>query len=82
MANTASGVIVLGVQEEKTILRIDVPRSLFVLKSPNGYFRQIGSSKREMKPEVLARLFQQRSQAWLIRFDEQTAPCARPSAVS
>ena len=59
---------------EKNILRIDVPRSLFVHKSPNGYFRRIGSSKQEMKPEVLARLFQQRSQVRLIRFDEQTVP--------
>jgi len=59
---------------EKALLRIDVPRSLFVHKSPNGYFRRIGSSKREMKPDVLARLFQQRSQARLIRFDEQTVP--------
>jgi ATP-dependent DNA helicase RecG len=59
---------------EKTILRIDVPRSLFVHKSPNGYFRRLGSSKREMKPDVLARLFQQRSQARLIRFDEQIVP--------
>ncbi|MCK9521770.1 MAG: putative DNA binding domain-containing protein [Proteobacteria bacterium] len=59
---------------EKAVLRIDVPRSLFVHKSPNGYFRRIGSSKREMKPDVLARLFQQRSQARLIRFDEQTVP--------
>ncbi|MBN1982129.1 MAG: putative DNA binding domain-containing protein [Chitinivibrionales bacterium] len=121
MANTASGIIVLGVDDksreilgippekldivegwirsicndlidppldciirklvvpdqhggEKIILRIDVPRSLFVHKSPNGYFRRIGSSKREMKPEALARLFQQRSQVRLIRFDEQTVP--------
>ncbi|GAB6094512.1 ATP-binding protein [Desulfatiferula olefinivorans] len=59
---------------EKLIVRIDVPRSLFVHKSPNGYFRRIGSSRREMKPDVLARLFQQRSQARLIRFDEQTVP--------
>lgn len=59
---------------EKVILRIDVPRSLFVHKSPHGYFRRIGSSKREMKPDVLARLFQQRSQVRLIRFDEQTVP--------
>lgn len=51
-----------------------MPRSLFVHKSPNGYFRRIGRSKREMKPDVLARLFQQRSQARLIRFDEQTVP--------
>ena len=47
---------------EKVIVRIDVPRSLFVHQSPGGYFRRIGSSKRQMKPEVLARLFQQRSQ--------------------
>jgi predicted HTH transcriptional regulator len=59
---------------EKAILRIDVPRSLFVHKSPNGYFRRLGSSKREMKPDVLMRLFQQRSQTRLIRFDEQTVP--------
>ena len=59
---------------EKAVLRVDVPRSLFVHKSPNGYFRRIGSSKREMKPDVLARLFQQRSQARLIRFDEQIVP--------
>ena len=62
---------------EKPIIRIDVPRSLFVHKSPNGYFRRIGSSKREMKPDVLARLFQQRSQARLIRFDEQAVPDTR-----
>lgn len=121
MANTASGIIVLGVDDksraikgippekldsvedwlraicndsidppldcvirklmvpdqhgsEKPIIRIDVPRSLFVHKSPNGYFRRIGSSKREMKPDVLARLFQQRSQVRLIRFDEQAVP--------
>ncbi|HNX77930.1 MAG TPA: ATP-binding protein [Candidatus Rifleibacterium sp.] len=59
---------------EKNIIRLDIARSLFVHKSPGGYFSRIGSSKREMKPEVLARLFQQRSQARLIRFDEQTVP--------
>jgi len=58
----------------QAVLRIDVPRSLFVHKSPGGYFRRQGSSKREMPPDVLARLFQQRSQARLIRFDEQTVP--------
>jgi len=56
---------------EKNIIRIDIPKSIFVHKSPNGYFCRIGSSKREMSPEVLARLFQQRSQSRLIRFDEQ-----------
>jgi predicted HTH transcriptional regulator len=56
---------------EKNIIRIDIPRSIFVHKSPDGYFYRIGSSKREMNPEVLARLFQQRTQNRLIRFDEQ-----------
>ncbi len=59
---------------EQPIIKIDVPRSLFVHKSPHGYFYRQGSSKREMKPEYLARLFQQRSQARLIRFEEQTVP--------
>ncbi|MCK5507393.1 MAG: transcriptional regulator, partial [Desulfobacterales bacterium] len=62
---------------EKVIVRVDVPRSLFVHQSPGGYFRRIGSSKRRMKPDVLARLFQQRSQVRLIRFDEQTVPNAK-----
>ena len=56
------------------VIRIDVPRSLFVHRSPGGYFRRIGSSKREMLPEVLARLFQERSQSRLIRFDESIVP--------
>ena len=62
--------------EEKAIIRIDVPRSLFVHPSPGGFFRRIGSSKRRMKPDALARLFQQRSQARLVRFDEQSVPGA------
>jgi len=58
----------------KPILKVEVPRSLFVHKSPGGYFHRQGSSKREMSPEYLARLFQQRSQARLIRFEEQAVP--------
>jgi len=60
-----------GNQEDRNIIRVDIPRSIFVHKSPEGYFYRIGSSKREMNPEVLARLFQQRTQNRLIRFDEQ-----------
>ncbi len=52
------------------VIRVDVPRSLFVHRSPGGYFRNIGSSKRQMSPEMLARLFQERSQSRVIRFDE------------
>ncbi|MCI5116141.1 MAG: transcriptional regulator, partial [Candidatus Electrothrix sp. AX1] len=63
------------------ILRIDVPKSLYVHQSPNGYFHRIGSSKRQMAPDVLARLFQQRSQARIIRFDEQAVMTALPNSL-
>ncbi|RLB47911.1 MAG: transcriptional regulator [Deltaproteobacteria bacterium] len=62
--------------EEKAVLRVDVQKSLFVHKSPGGYLHRIGSSKREMRPDYLARLFQQRSQTRIIRFDEQAVPNA------
>jgi len=67
--------------DEKIIIRVDVPRSLFVHQSPGGYFRRIGSSKRQMKPDVLTRLFQQRSQTRLIRFDEQPIANADPDVL-
>jgi len=58
------------------IIKIEVPRSLFVHRSPGGYLHRVGSAKREMTPDYLARLFQQRSQARIIRFDEQPVPGA------
>lgn len=57
--------------EEAPVIRIDVARSLFVHQSPSGYMHRVGSAKLSMRPDYLARLFQQRSQARLIRFDEQ-----------
>ena len=56
------------------LLRIDVERSLHVHEGPHGYFRRIGSSKRKVPPEALARLFQERSQSRVIRFDESPVP--------
>ena len=61
------------------VLRIDLQRSLFVHKSPGGYFRRVGSSKREMAPDVLARLIQERSQNRIVRFDETAVPDTAPS---
>ncbi len=58
----------------RPVLKIEVPRSLYVHESPGGYFRRLGSSKRKLTPDLLARLFQQRSQARIIRFDEQAVP--------
>ena len=60
------------------IIRVDVSRSLFVHRSPGGYFRRLGSSKREMSPEALERLFRDRSQSRVIRFDETAVPRTAP----
>ena len=51
-------------------IRIEVEPSIFVHESPGGDFHRIGSAKTRMQPDQLARLFQQRSQSRLIRFDE------------
>ena len=60
------------------VIRVEISRSLFVHRSPGGYFRRQGSSKREMAPEVLARQFEQRSQSRIIRFDESVVPGSTP----
>ena len=60
------------------VIVVVVPRSLFVHESPGGYFRRVGSSKRKVAPEVLARLFQERSQSRMIRFDETPVPGSSP----
>ena len=66
----------------KPILKVEIPRSLFVHESVGGYFHRQGSSKRKMPPDYLARLFQQRSQARLIRFEEQSVPQSTMSDIS
>ena len=58
--------------EELAVIKVDVPQSLFVHRSPGGYLHRVGNAKRAMSTEYLARLSQQRSQTRLIRFDEQT----------
>lgn len=64
------------------VLRLDLPRSLFVHRSPGGYKIRAGSSVREMAPEYLARMFQQRSQSRLLRFDEQVVTNAPMEALA
>lgn len=65
----------------RPLVWVRVAKSLFVHRSPHGYFHRVGSSKREMSPELLARLFQQRSMVRLIRFDEQMVPNAGPDDI-
>ena len=56
------------------VLRVHVARSLSIHRSPGGYMLRVGSSKRKMAQDQLGRLFQQRSQARLVRFDETVVP--------
>ena len=63
--------------EDVAVVKVDVPRSLFVHRSPGGFYHRVVDSKRPMSTEYLARLFQQRSQTRLIRFDEQVVDGSR-----
>ena len=67
--------------DDVPVIRIDLSRSLFVHKSPGGYFRRIGSAKREMGTDMLARLLQERSQSRMIRFDESPVSNASPDCL-
>ncbi len=58
----------------RCVIEVVVPRSLFVHESPGGYFRRVGSAKRKLPSEALARLLQERSQSRVIRFDETPIP--------
>lgn len=68
--------------DQKPVVWVRVSKSVFVHKSPHGYFHRVGSSKREMSPELLARIFQQRSMVRLIRFDEQLVPQTTRDAIA
>ena len=60
-----------GVGDDVAVVKVEIPRSLFVHRSPGGFLHRVADSKRPMSTEYLARVFQQRSQTRLIRFDEQ-----------
>ena len=57
----------------RPVLKVEVQRGFFVHQSPGGYLHRVGSSKRQMEPAVLARLFEQRSQSRVGQFDRQIA---------
>ncbi len=63
--------------DEKNLLKIGVPRSLFVHKTANGYYTRQESRKKEMSTEQLARLFQTRSQPRITPFEKLPVPNTR-----
>ncbi len=68
--------------EELAVVKVEVRRSLFVHRSPAGYLHRVADEKRAMPPDYLARLFQQRSQTRMIRFDEQVVSEAAPEVLA
>ncbi len=65
------------ITDDAGVIVLEVPRSVFVHKGAHGYFTRIGSSKRELKPDALARLFQEKSQSRIVCFDEQVVADAK-----
>ncbi len=58
----------------KVLLKVDVPRSLYIHRSPGGYLARQGSSKQVMPEEYLARLLQSRSRVGIIPPDRRSVP--------
>ena len=68
--------------ERVAVVKVEVPRSLFIHRSPGGYFHRLADSRRQMSTDFLARMLQQRSQTRLIRFDEQPVAGASVESLS
>lgn len=68
--------------EHVAVVKVEVPRSLFIHRSPGGYFHRLADSKRQMSTDFLARMLQQRSQTRIIRFDEQPVAGANVDSLS
>ena len=73
--------VMIDTDLQRVLIRIDIPRSLYVHQSPGGYFRRVGSSKRKLTSDYLGRLMQQRSQSRIVWFDEQAVPQAPHSCL-
>ncbi|WP_419940377.1 ATP-binding protein [Candidatus Palauibacter sp.] len=68
--------------DEAAVIKVEIPPSLWVHRSPGGYLHRVADEKRPMSPEYLARLIQHRSQSGIVRFDEQTVSGVRVDALS
>ena len=66
----------------KPVLVVDVPKSLFVHRSPSGYRKRFGASQRALKPDELMRLMQQRNQSRSVGFDELPFPQTTPAEMN
>ena len=62
----------------RPVLVVEIERSMFVHRSSRGYFRRVGSSKRQIEPLALQRLMMQRAHTSLTSFDESAVPGTGP----
>ena len=60
----------LPLPDGSLVLVVQIEQSALVHKSPGGYLTRQGSSKRELSPEALNRLFQQRGRSGMLGPDE------------
>ena len=60
----------LALADGSFVLVVEVEQSALVHKSPGGYLSRQGSARRELSPEALHRLFQQRGRSGLLGPDE------------
>ena len=68
-------------ESAKHLILATIPRGLHVHRTTSGrYYQRIGSSKRDLTPTELARLFQQRGREFV--FDEQPVPTADVAALN
>lgn len=58
------------------VTAVRVHKSLFVHRGPGGYRYRVGATTRDIPPDMLASMFQQRRIARLVHFDEQAVPNA------
>ena len=70
-----------GTGERVAIVKVEIGRSLFVHRSPGGRLHRVADSKRAMPSEYLTRLFRQRSQTGMVRFDQEIVHEARVDAL-
>jgi ATP-dependent DNA helicase RecG len=68
--------------EERIVMLVDVPRSLFVHAVNGSYFRRQGSAKVAIPPNELLRLMQSRQRAGTLGFDEMPVIGCRLSDLS
>ena len=71
----------LALPDGSFVLVTEVEQSALVHKSPGGYLTRQGSSKRELSPEALHRLFQQRGRSGLFGPDEAIVTTTGPNTL-